>query len=85
METFKKILEVFDSAKAIQEKLGVKVDYWQHDVNGDNVVSYVLRFADLAEWAAFKDAAMNNSEWDEWISTEWPILCFGRTWSPVTR
>ena len=69
-----KNIDVFDSAKAIQEKLGVKVDYWQHDVNGDNVVSYVLRFADLAEWAAFKDAAMNNSEWAEWISTEWPKL-----------
>ena len=67
-------IELFESARAIQEKLGVKVEYWQHDVGGENVISYVLRFDDLAAWAAFKDAAMSNGEWTSWIASEWPKL-----------
>jgi len=69
-----KNIALFDSAKAIQEKLGAHIEYWQHDVNGANVIAYVLRFNNQTEWAAYKDAASNNSEWLAWIAENWPKL-----------
>ena len=62
----------FDSAKAIQERTGAHVEYWQHDVNGENVIAYVIRFDDLASWAKWKDEISSNEEWLNWMATEWP-------------
>ena len=63
---------MFESAKAIQERAGAHVEYWQHDVNGENVISYVIRFADLSAWAKWKDDMLSNEDWLEWVSEEWP-------------
>ena len=63
---------LFESAKAIQEKAGAKVEYWQHDINGDNIISYVARFKDTAAWAMWKDALMADESWLNWINSSWP-------------
>ena len=65
-------IALFESAKAIQEKAGAHVEYWQHDVNGENVIAYVIRFKDLSSWAKWKDAMLTNEDWLEWIAEEWP-------------
>ena len=65
---------IFDEVKVIQENLGAKVEYWQHDVMGDNVVSYVIRFNTGSEWASFKDKLAQSEEFQNWISEYWPIL-----------
>lgn len=65
-------IALFESAKAIQEKAGAHVEYWQHDVNGENVIAYVIRFKDLSSWAKWKDAMLTNEDWLEWVAEEWP-------------
>ena len=65
---------IFDEVKVIQEKLGAHVEYWQHDVMGDNVVSYVIRFNTGAEWASFKDKLAQSEEFQSWIAEYWSIL-----------
>jgi len=65
-------IAMFESAKAIQEKAGAHVEYWQHDVNGENVIAYVIRFKDLSSWAKWKDAMLTNEEWLAWVAQEWP-------------
>ena len=65
-------IAMFESAKAIQEKAGAHVEYWQHDVNGENVIAYVIRFKDLSSWAKWKDAMLANEEWLAWVAQEWP-------------
>ena len=65
-------IALFDSAKVIQEKAGAHVEYWQHDVDGENVIAYVIRFKDLASWAKWKDNMSANEDWLNWSSKEWP-------------
>ena len=65
-------IAMFESAKAIQEEAGAHVEYWQHDVNGENVIAYVIRFKDLSSWAKWKDAMLVNEDWLEWVAQEWP-------------
>ena len=65
-------IALFESARAIQEKAGAHVEYWQHDVNGENVIAYVIRFKDLASWAKWKDDMSTNEDWLNWSSNEWP-------------
>ncbi|MBT3869228.1 MAG: hypothetical protein HOF19_15070 [Gammaproteobacteria bacterium] len=65
-------IALFDSAKVIQEKAGAHVEYWQHDVNGENVIAYVIRFKDLASWAKWKDDMSANEDWLNWSAKEWP-------------
>ena len=65
-------IAMFESAKAIQEEAGAHVEYWQHDVNGENVIAYVIRFKDLSSWAKWKDAMLTNEDWLEWVAREWP-------------
>jgi hypothetical protein len=67
-----KNIALFDSAKEIQEKLGAHVEYWQHDVDGENLVSYVIRFKDLASWAKWKDEMLSNEDWQNWSAKTWP-------------
>ena len=63
---------LFESAKAIQESAGAHAEYWQQDVNGENVISYVVRFPDLSSRVKWKDEMLCNEEWLEWVSKEWP-------------
>ena len=42
---------LFESAKAIQENSGAHAKYWQQDVNGENVISYAVRFPNLSSRA----------------------------------
>ena len=65
-------IALFDSAKVIQEKAGGHVEYWQHDVDGENVIAYVIRFKDLASWAKWKDDMSANEDWLNWSSKERP-------------
>jgi len=69
-----KNIALFEGARVIQEEMGAHVEYWQHDVNGDNVVAYVIRFKDMEAWATFKDTASTNAKWLAWIASDWPKL-----------
>ena len=63
---------LFESAKAIQENAGAHAKYWQQDVNGENVISYAVRFPNLSSRAKWKDEMLCNEEWLERVSKEWP-------------
>jgi len=58
----------FDQAKAVHERLGGKVEYWQHDVMGNNVISYLIRFDTPESWASFKDKLATDEAWQTWIN-----------------
>ena len=63
---------MMESAREIHEKMGAHVEYWLHDVNGENVVSYVIRFKDMDDWAKFKDAQLASEAWSNWVAKQWP-------------
>ena len=56
---------MMESAREIHEKMGAHVEYWLHDVNGENVVSYVIRFKDMDDWAKFKDTQLASEAWSK--------------------
>ena len=61
----------FDKAKAVHERLGGSVEYWQHDVMGNNVISYVIRFNTGEDWASFKDKLSSDGAWQSWIDANY--------------
>ena len=58
----------FDQAKPLHEELGAKVEYWQHDVMGNNVIAYVMRFDSGDDWAVFKDKLAADEAWLSWFT-----------------
>ena len=61
----------FDQAKVVHERLGGKVEYWQHDVMGNNVISYLIRFDKQENWASFKDKLATDEAWQAWINNNY--------------
>ena len=60
-----------NEAKAVHERLGGSVEYWQHDVMGNNVVSYIIRFDTGENWASFKDKLSEDDAWQSWINANY--------------
>ena len=52
--------------------MGAHIEYWLHDVNGENVIAYLIRFKDTDGWAKFKDEQMTSEAWSSWVANEWP-------------
>lgn len=65
------MMQSMAQAKAIQEKLGIKVSAYATSMGTDGFIDYVLRYDSLEAWGEARDAMNSSAEWNQyWVAAQ---------------